>query len=272
MTVLRSGSRQTEHLPAYHVLTIVATEGGSGSVVRFGDKAGEQSIGTTPVAANGSLTVGPFSTPTRHEVVCAQGTFTYTVAPADLAPTANTLPAVNVPLGLWVLTGEGAPAAAAQAELSVNPAGDDNALLFTAVEYGEGGNEISIEYVDPGTELSPLAVTVTGKAITVSLETDDTEETPAIVSTAADVLAAIEAHERASELVTVVVDDTDDGSDDDGSGVVTAMPAAFLEGGAGAGVGIAGKGSLYVDYDTPGLYQNTGDAAQPVWAALAFAD
>lgn len=264
MTTLHSGWRQTEHLPAYHVLTIVATEGGSGSVVRLGNKAGEQSLGTTAIPANGSLAVGPFSTPTRHEVICDQGAFTYAVVPADLAPRSNVVLAIDPPAGVVELFGEGAPVAAAQAALSVNPDGDDNALLFTAVEFGAGGNEISIEYVDPGGTTATLGVSVSGKAITVSLG----RAANAINSTAAQVLAAIESHERASELVTVTIDDSDSGDDDDGSGVVTAMAAAFLEGGAGTGVGFAGKGSRYTDYDTPGLYINTGTAAQPAWVEL----
>ncbi|WFE28121.1 M14 family metallopeptidase [Solwaraspora sp. WMMD791] len=61
----------------------------------------------------------------------------------------------------------------------------------------EGGNDLTVELVDPGTADSALAVTVSGSAIRVSLATDGTG---AIVSTAAQVAAAINA--AAGDLVT----------------------------------------------------------------------
>lgn len=165
------------------------------------------------------------------------------------------------------LFGDGAPDASALATIGMNPAGDDNALTFTAKTYGAAGNDITISYVDPGVALSALAVTVVGSAIRVSLETDAGS---AIVTTAAEVLAAIEAAAEADALVTVVIDATDTGVADDGSGVVTALSATALEGGTGVGVGTAGIGSRYTDITNGVLYLNTGTAAQPVWAALAF--
>lgn len=167
------------------------------------------------------------------------------------------------------LFGEGAPVAPVQASLSVNPAGDDNALTFTAVEYGAGGNAISIEYREQDTALAELAVTVDAKAIVVLLEMDNSEP-PEPVSTAAEVLAAIEASTPAAALVTVAIDATDTGVADDGSGVVTAMAAANLANGAGTGVGTAGKGSRYTDHQNGALYLNVGTAAQPDWSQLAF--
>jgi hypothetical protein len=60
----------------------------------------------------------------------------------------------------------------------------------------EGGNDITVELADPGAADQALAVTVTGKAIRVSLATD---ATGAVVSTAAQVAAAVNA--AAGELV-----------------------------------------------------------------------
>lgn len=62
-----------------------------------------------------------------------------------------------------------APVSAAAALLSTNLSGDNNDLVYTAVEKGISGNDISIAYVVPTVAESPLSVSVTGKAITVSL-------------------------------------------------------------------------------------------------------
>lgn len=164
------------------------------------------------------------------------------------------------------LLGDGVPDATAQAALNFNPAGDDNSLTFTAVAYGAVGNDISITYVDPGAEDAELSVSVDGSAITVSLATD---ETGTIVTTAAEVLAAIEASPAADALVVVTIHTGDAGSGDDGSGVVTAMALDNLEGGTGVGVGTAGIGSRYTDITNGTLYINTGTLAVPVWTQLA---
>jgi Zinc carboxypeptidase/Chitobiase/beta-hexosaminidase C-terminal domain len=61
----------------------------------------------------------------------------------------------------------------------------------------EGGDDISIAYVNPGAPSSPLAVTVDGTDVTVSLGTD---ANGALASTAAQVVAAINAS-AASDLL-----------------------------------------------------------------------
>lgn len=167
-----------------------------------------------------------------------------------------------------LLSGAGAPEDAVQATLSCNPTGDDNALTFTAVAYGASGNSITIAYVDPEANDAALSVVVASKAITVNLATDSGG---VITSTAADVLAAIEASANASDLVTVEIDAGDSGTGDDGSGVVTALAAAPMTGGEGTGIGTAGIGSIYVN-ETDGVpYRNSGTKAAPVWTALADA-
>lgn len=62
----------------------------------------------------------------------------------------------------------------------------------------EGGNDIAITAVDPGAADSPLSVTVSGEEITVSLATD---ASGALTSTAAQVVAAVNAHPAATALV-----------------------------------------------------------------------
>ncbi len=63
----------------------------------------------------------------------------------------------------------------------------------------EGGNDISVAMTNPGVANSPLSVSVDGDAIAVSLATDSSG---AVTSTAAQVVAAINASPAASALVT----------------------------------------------------------------------
>ncbi len=163
---------------------------------------------------------------------------------------------------------EGVPVNAAQATLARNPAGDDNALTFTAVAYGAEGNDITIAYVDPAANDAELSVSVDGTDIVVSLATG---VAGAITSTAAEVLAAIEATPAADALVTVVINAADTGAGDDGSGVVTALAAAPMTGGAGSALGLVLKGGLLSDITNGLVYRNSGTQAAPVWAALADA-
>jgi hypothetical protein len=168
----------------------------------------------------------------------------------------------------YILQHAGVPADGARATLARNPAGDDNALTFTAVEYGAGGNSISIAYIDPGAINQSLSVTVADKAITVSLATNGSGT---ITSTAAQVKAAIEANAVANALVTAAINTSDSGSADDGSGVVTALAAANMTGGAGFGVNVLGKGGLVADTTNGKLYINGGTLAAPVWKLVTSA-
>ena len=157
----------------------------------------------------------------------------------------------------------GAPVDAARATLAVNPTGDDNALTYTARAYGAEGNSISISYVDPGGTTAALAVSVFRQAITVSLA----RAASAITSTAAEVKAAIEASGAANQLVTVAILASDSGAGDDGSGIVTAMAAAPLAGGAGTAIGKVQPGGFLVDTSGGKQYRNVGTLAAPVWVS-----
>lgn len=159
-----------------------------------------------------------------------------------------------------------APEDAAQASLAVNPAGDDNGLIFTARAYGAEGNEITVAYVDPGGTTASLAVSVFRQAITVSLA----RAANAITTTAAEIKAAIEAHGEANQLVTVALDDGDDNFDS-GAGVVTAMAAAALDNGAGTGIGVLMPGGLLIDTDSGNVYRNSGTLAAPAFTKLGDA-
>ncbi|NUR82891.1 MAG: peptidase M14 [Nonomuraea sp.] len=65
------------------------------------------------------------------------------------------------------------------------------AVVLTTKAYGsEGGNDVAVEVVNPGSADQPLAVSVNGKLISVSLATDGSG---AATSTSAQVIAAINA-------------------------------------------------------------------------------
>ena len=279
MTTVPAGTPDTLTLPAGHVLTVVADSASSGRVWPFAQRLGD-TPGVHAVAASATALIGPYATITRYQVEALTGSLVYGTGLVDFPTSAEAVDASLAAAALVHLSvtgtigdvieiiGEGVPDASALAELDVNPAGDDNGLTFTAVAYGPAGNDISIAYVDPGVADAELSVSVVGSAITVNLATDETE---AITTTAAEVLAAIEASAAADALVTVAIDAGDTGEGDDGSGVVTAMALDNLAGGTGVGVGTAGPGSRYTDITNAKLYINGGTAAQPDWNIVTSA-
>jgi len=114
-------------------------------------------------------------------------------------------------------------------------------ITVTSVESGTEGSEISVELLDPG-GTSALSVTVTGKQISVSLET----ASGLLMSTAAEVAAAITADTDAAALVTAVAGGTT-------TALIGAYDETFLPGGRvatlsdsvplGTGEGQAGEGN-----------------------------
>ena len=62
--------------------------------------------------------------------------------------------------------------AATKAKLTTGTEAGNDGIAYEAVQAGEDGNDITIAYANPGTASSALAVSVGGKAITVSLETN----------------------------------------------------------------------------------------------------
>ena len=114
-----------------------------------------------------------------------------------------------------------APVNAVAATLATSLTGNNNDLDFTAKRKGTYGNGITIAYVDPGTETATESVTVVGKAITVTLRS-----VSSVLSTAAQVKAAIEASAAAAALVTVA-----NHSGNDGTGAVIALTATHLANG-----------------------------------------
>jgi hypothetical protein len=227
-------------LPAGHIITAEVADG-FGSIKQVEDAT----VGATFAS---SKTFGPYFIERSFNV---SANATVTISPVTTSP-------------LSMLDGgDGAPVAAAKATVNVNPAGDENGLTFTAKEYGSDGNLISVTYIDPAGNNKALAVSVVGSAITVSLKTG---AAGAIESTAAQVMAAVNA--AASKLVVASIYAADTGDVDDGSGVVTAMAKASLTGGAGTNIGVSLPGALYIDTTNGNVYRNSGSLAAPVWTQL----
>ncbi len=93
-------------------------------------------------------------------------------------------------------------------------------LVFSAAASGPAGEAVSIEYFDAVASNTPLAVSVTGSAIRVTLAIDGAN---AITTTATQVKAAIEGNPAAAALVNVSL-----ASGNDGSGIVAALAAQNL--------------------------------------------
>lgn len=101
--------------------------------------------------------------------------------------------------------------------------GANNDLVFTAKKAGSGGDDITIEYVAAAEGPVSLSVDVDGKAITVNLDIDESDN---IITTAGAIITAIEASPAATALVAVA-----NAGEDTGAGVVAALPPTNLSGG-----------------------------------------
>jgi hypothetical protein len=81
-----------------------------------------------------------------------------------------------------------------------NTANQGRTVVLTSKAYGHlGGNTLSAQLVNPGAPDAPLSVSLAGNAIRVNLATDSTG---AVTSTAAQVVAALNADAQVANLVT----------------------------------------------------------------------
>jgi hypothetical protein len=109
----------------------------------------------------------------------------------------------------------------------------DADLTFTAKSTHIGSDKISVTLTDPAGNNQPLAVTLDGREIDVSLATDGGG---LITSTAAQIKTAIEANAAVNALVTVALETA-------GAGVVEAISKITLDGQKSLSVKI-GEGNL----------------------------
>lgn len=140
----------------------------------------------------------------------------------------------------------GTPVDGVKATLTTDMANANADVTLTAVEYGNGGNLISVTYIDPSALSQSLTVLVDGTAIKVYLATDGDGT---VTSTAAQVVAAVNAHSLAGALVLATYEGT-------GAGVVEAKTVANLAGGVTGTVGVAG--SSFIVNSAGILYRKTG--------------
>ena len=149
--------------------------------------------------------------------------------------------AIKQPDGLddYIVTANptiGTPVDGVKATLTTDMTNANADVTLTAVGYGNDGNLISVTYIDPSANSQALTVLVDDKAIKVRLATNSSGT---ITSTAAQVVAAINAHSLAGALVVATYEGT-------GAGVVEAKTIAYLAGGVSCTAGVAGS-SLMVN-------------------------
>lgn len=105
------------------------------------------------------------------------------------------------------------------ASVTIDPAGNNNAIVYTAATKGIGGNGLTVAYTTGATAGSEV-VTVTGPAVSIQVQAN--------TSTGDQIKTAVEASAPATALVTVADDAGNDGS----GAVVGAVTATSLAGGA----------------------------------------
>jgi hypothetical protein len=150
-------------------------------------------------------------------------------------------------------------AAPPPATLSTSLTGLNNDLTYRARQGGVDSNSISLAYVDPSVETPTESVSVVGQAIMVTLR-----RVSGLLSTAAQVKAAIEANQAANDLVCVMLK-----SPDDGTGPVTAMPTTNLAGGSDQGRA-SGCTSYLQDVTVNDARKNHGTALM-LWGDMGWA-
>ncbi len=130
---------------------------------------------------------------------------------------------------LLAVGAEGKAVPVDSATLATGVVGSNNAITWSSRKSDTPGDSIQVEMLNTGKEKA-LAVDVDGDVITVTLATNGTGAGE-ITSTAAQVIAAIQEHDTASQLVTVA--NTGASS---GAGVVTAVAKTNLAGATGPAV------------------------------------
>lgn len=256
---------QTITISAFAACTLALSFMGDSTSVVFTGAEDNTAIDTAVTAAlEGLATIG-----TGGVTVSVSGTTDRAIAVTFAAQLGR--------LAVDLISASVSGGSAVAATLSTNLTGANNDLVFTAVTAGTGGNSITITYVDPAGNDEVLDISVLGSAITVSLATGGAG---AITTTADELKAALLLSVPASALVTAA-----DKASNDGSGIVTAMAATPLAGGAAApsvavvettpGVTASfrnqglGKGQVVSDLTNGVLYINTGTSSiAPTWTVV----
>lgn len=173
----------------------------------------------------------------------------YTPSEVDVEKQSSRAPMDQTPV-----TGVSAGVSAVAASVTIDPAGTNNSIDWTAASTGTAGNSITIAYVNNGASKT-LSVNVVGSVITINLATDGSS---VATTTATLARAAVAAHPSAAALVSGA-----NHAGNDGSGVLVATAATPLAGGVDAVATtqalIAADGTLTVTGVTTGQsYYATG--------------
>lgn len=159
-----STTSETVTLPAGHTLAVTADAVSSGNVYPFAQRVGDTS-GVSAVAASTTVTLGPFATVKRYQIVADQGSLTHVIAPVDyptLAEAAAAAAALYVPVGTGVTIGDIKIYAAAGAPVDYT---DGDPVATGEGEAGIGSLYINTtngkHYVQGGTKAQPVWKLVT---------------------------------------------------------------------------------------------------------------
>ncbi|EWH00548.1 phage tail sheath protein [Halomonas sp. BC04] len=114
-------------------------------------------------------------------------------------------------------------AAGVAAFTTITFAAANTGVTFTATETGTDGNALRVRYVDPAVESASLAVSVNDTDVTVTLATDTDGE---IITTAGEIVTAVNDAPEAAELLDAALPGTETGA-----GVVNAQAYTSLAGG-----------------------------------------
>ncbi|TDC49725.1 hypothetical protein E1212_17320 [Jiangella ureilytica] len=141
--------------------------------------------------------------------------------PGDPVTMTGSAPANTIPSVMISMEAGGVVKAVLPASGRVHGAPNEHRVGVDSRTWGhEGGNDLSVELADPGAADRPLTVDVDGDAVRVQLATD---AAGAVRSTAAEVVAALNAHPEASELVRAYT-----WRGDEGTGVVAPAQRRML--------------------------------------------
>jgi hypothetical protein len=135
----------------------------------------------------------------------------------------------------------GTPVVGVAATGTINPAGADNSILYTAITAGAAGNGITITYLISGVGSAVLTVVTTDRNIVV---------TAGSATIASAVVTAVNADATAAALVLAAASGTV-------TGAIAAVAATNLTGGVNATT--ASKGDQMIDGDY--LYTATANVA-----------
>jgi len=223
------------------VVFTAVESGGAGhditiTIVDSGVSNAPLSVAVTDRAITISLATDAAGTPTSTAAQVASAVNANPAASTLVSTSTGGGPGTNIVGALGqtaltpVITGNAGLAMLYQSGFGEATLTTSDGVVFTAVAPGADGHDITITIVDPGAPNAPLSVSVAGDAITISLATDASGMP---VSTAAQVVSAVNANPAASTLVSASAG----GLGTDVVGVLgqTALSPFLVEAGAYAG-------------------------------------